>query len=95
LEVLDKISRRSKPGRSARTVALTDDERAIAELFSLDDQADDLRGERRREHVGERGGNKMVQTCARLRAGGAECVVICAQLESELVRCRRRERPII
>ncbi len=94
LEVLDKLQPALEEGKSARTVSLTDDERAIARTFFLltmkptiyaanVDEAM-LADKEETEHV------RAVRLIAEEEA--AEFVVICAQLEAELVELPPDER---
>jgi hypothetical protein len=94
LDLLDKIQPTLEEGKAARIVSLTDDERALARsLFLLTMKptiyaanvdeatlADPAPG----EHV------RAVQEIAASEA--AECIVICAQLEAELVELPPDER---
>jgi hypothetical protein len=94
LEVLDKIQPVLEQGRSARTVELTSDERAVARSFFLlttkptiyaaNVDEDTLANLSANELVGA------VRDIAEREA--AECVVICAQLEAELVALPPQER---
>jgi GTP-binding protein YchF len=94
LDVLDKIQPALEEGRSARTVVLTNEERIVARGFFLltmkptiyaanVDEAM-LADLEENEHV------RTVQEIAQSEA--AECVVICAQLEAELVELPPDER---
>jgi len=94
LEVLDKLQPALEEGKSARTVSLTDDERAIARSFFLltmkptiyaanVDEAM-LADKEETEQV------RAVRLIAEEEA--AEFVVICAQLEAELVELPPDER---
>jgi GTP-binding protein YchF len=94
LEVLDKLQPALEEGKSARTVSLTDDERAIARSFFLltmkptiyaanVDEAM-LADKEETEYV------RAVRLIAEEEA--AEFVVICAQLEAELVELPPDER---
>ena len=93
LDVLDKIQPALEEGKPARTVALTDDERAIARSFFLltmkptiyaanVDEATLAENAEENPHV------RAVREIAESEA--AECVVICAQLEAELVELAAR-----
>jgi GTP-binding protein YchF len=88
IDVLDKIQPTLEDGKSARTVSLTDDERAIARGFFLltmkptiyaanVDEATLSEGAEDNAHV------RAVRAIAESEA--AECITICAQLEAELV----------
>lgn len=94
LEILDKLQPALEDGKSARTVALTDDERAIARNFFLltmkptiyaanVDEAM-LADKEESAHV------RAVRLIAESEA--AEFIVICAQLEAELVELPPDER---
>ncbi len=93
LAVLDKIQPVLEQGKSARTVSLTDEEGAVARSFFFltmkptiyaanVDEATLLNPE---EHAGVRAVRVAEQE-------GAECLVICAQLEAELVALPPEER---
>ncbi|HZE70346.1 MAG TPA: redox-regulated ATPase YchF [Pyrinomonadaceae bacterium] len=94
LAVLDKIQPTLEDGRAARTATLTDDERAVLRSFFLltlkptiyaanvDETA--LAAPDENAHV------KIVKEIAARES--AECVVICAQLEAELVALPVEER---
>ncbi|HYE65222.1 MAG TPA: redox-regulated ATPase YchF [Pyrinomonadaceae bacterium] len=95
LEVLDKLQPALEEGQPARIVQLTDDERAIAHGFFLltlkptiyaanVDEATLSEGPDDNPHV------RAVREIAASEA--AECVVICAQLEAELVELPPDER---
>lgn len=94
LEVLDKIQPALEAGRSARTVALTNDERAIARNFFLLTTKPTIYAANVDENtLASVDENKMVQSVREIAAQeAAECVVICAQLESELVALPEEER---
>jgi hypothetical protein len=94
LEVLDKIQPVLEEGKSARAATLTDDERAVARNFFLHtmkptiyaanvDEAT-LSEAEENEHV------RAVRAIAEAEA--AECIIICAQLEAELVELPPDER---
>jgi GTP-binding protein YchF len=94
IEVLDKLQPALEEGKSARTVALTDDERAVARNFFLltlkptiyaanVDEAT-LSDAEANEHV------RAVRAIA--ESESAECIIICAQLEAELVELPPDER---
>jgi GTP-binding protein YchF len=83
LDVLDKIQPVLEAGRSARTVALTDDERAVARNFFLLTTKPTIFAANVDENtLANAGENKMVQAVREIATReAAECVVICAQLE--------------
>ena len=93
LEVLDKIQPALEDGKSARTVLLTDDERAVARnfflltmkptIFAANVDEEMLANKEEAAHV------RAVREIAEGEA--AECVVICAQLEAELVELSPEE----
>lgn len=94
LEVLDKLQPALEDGKAARTIPLTDEERAVARNFFLltmkptiyaanVDEAM-LADKEESAHV------RAVREIAESEA--AECVVICAQLEAELVELPPDER---
>lgn len=94
LEVLEKISPALEAGRSARTVALTEDETAIARNFFLLTTKPTIFAANVDENTladpASNGLVKVVKDIAQRDA--AECVVICAQLEAELVALPPEER---
>ena len=94
LDVLDKIQPALEAGRSARTVELTADERAIARNFFLLTTKPTIYAANVDENtLASAAENKMVQSVRDIAAQeAAECVVICAQLESELVALPPAER---
>jgi GTP-binding protein YchF len=94
LEVLDKIQPALEQGRSARTVALTADERAVARSFFLLTTKPTIYAANVDETtLANLDGNNMVQAVREIAAQeAAECVVICAQLEAELVALPPEER---
>jgi len=94
LEVLDKIQPSLEAGRSARTVSLTDDERAIARSFFLLTLKPTIYAANVDETtLASPDDNAMVAEVRRIAAvEAAECVVICAQLEAELVALPPNER---
>lgn len=94
IDVLDKLQPALEEGKSARTVSLTDDERTVARSFFLltlkptiyaanVDEAT-LADATNNPHV------CAVQAIADAEA--AECIIICAQLEAELVELPPDER---
>ncbi|HXQ74661.1 MAG TPA: redox-regulated ATPase YchF [Pyrinomonadaceae bacterium] len=94
LDVLDKIQPALEAGRSARTVDLTTDERAVARNFFLLTTKPTIYAANVDENtLASADENKMVQAVREIAAQeAAECVVICAQLESELVALPPAER---
>lgn len=94
LDVLDKLQPVLEAGRSARTVELNADERAIARNFFLLTTKPTIYAANVDEKtLAGADENKMVQAVRRIAAQeAAECVVICAQLESELVALPLEER---
>lgn len=94
LEVLDKLLPALEEGRSARTVVLTEDERAVARNFFLLTTKPTIYAanvdEAALESVDD---NAMVKAVREVAAKeSAECVVICAQLEADLVALPPEER---
>jgi len=94
LEVLDKIQPALEEGRSARTVSLTTDERAIARNFFLLTMKPTIYAANVDEAtLADLDQNAMVTVIAEVTTlESAEYVVICAQLESELVALPPEER---
>ena len=94
LEVLDKIQPTLEQGRSARTVALTDDERAVARNFFLLTTKPTIYAANVDEAaLANLDDNSMVNTVREIAAKeAAENVVICAQLEADLVALPPEER---
>ena len=94
LDVLDKIQPALEAGRSARTVSLTDDERAIARNFFLLTLKPTIYAANVNETtLASRDQNPMVREVLKIASEeAAECVVICAQLEAELVALPPDER---
>ncbi|HYK20202.1 MAG TPA: redox-regulated ATPase YchF [Pyrinomonadaceae bacterium] len=94
LDVLDKIQPALEQGRSARTVALTDDERAVARNFFLLTTKPTIYAANVDEAtLANVPGNAMVNAVREIAANeAAECVVICAQLEADLVALPPDER---
>jgi len=94
LEVLDKLQPALENGRSARTVDLTNDERAVARNFFLLTTKPTIYAANVDEATLADSNNsslvKMVRDIAEEES--AECVVICAQLEAELVALPPEER---
>jgi len=94
LEVLDKIQPALEAGRSARTVVLTDDERAVANNFFLLTTKPTIYAANVEEAaLANLGDNPLVNAVREIAAKeAAECVVICAQLEADLVALPPEER---
>ena len=94
LDVLDKIQPALEQGRSARTVSLTDDESAIARNFFLLTTKPTIYAanvdEATLANIDDNAHVKAVREIASKEA--AECVVICAQLEADLVALPPDER---
>ncbi len=94
LEVLDKIQPALEAGRSARTVSLTNEERAVARNFFLLTTKPTIYAANVDENTLANPAQsdllKAVQEIA--QAESAEYVVICAQLEAELVALPPEER---
>ena len=94
LEVLDKIQPALEQGRSARTVTLTDDELAVARNFFLLTTKPTIYAANVEESaLGDLDNNSMVNAVREIAAKeAAEHVVICAQLEADLVALPPDER---
>jgi GTP-binding protein YchF len=94
LDVLHKILPALEQGRSARTVALTDDERAVARNFFLLTTKPTIYAANVEESaLTSIDDNPRVQAVREIAAKeAAECVVICAQLEADLVALPPEER---
>ena len=94
MEVLDKILPALEAGLSARTIALTDDEKAIARNFFLLTTKPTIYAANVDEAtLANPDDNPMVKAVREIAAKeSAECVVICAQLEAELVALPPEER---
>jgi GTP-binding protein YchF len=94
LDVLDKIQPALEEGRAARTVTLTDDERQIARGFFLLTMKPTIYAANVDEATLADGGeSEHVRTVREIAASeGAEFVLICAQLEAELVELPPDER---
>ena len=94
LDVLDKLQPALEAGRSARTVTLTDDERAIARNFFLLTTKPTIYAANVEESaLTNIDDNPRVQAVRDIAAKeAAECVVICAQLEADLVALPPEER---
>ncbi|HSE33098.1 MAG TPA: redox-regulated ATPase YchF [Pyrinomonadaceae bacterium] len=94
LEVLDRIQPALEAGRAARTVSLTDDELAIVRSFFLLTLKPTIYAANVDETaLASPNDNAMVAEVRKIAAmEAAECVVICAQLEAELVALPLAER---
>jgi len=94
LDVLDKLQPALEAGRAARTVPLTDDERTIARSFFLLTLKPTIYAANVDETVlASLDENTMVRDVRKIaEEESAECVVICAQLEAELVALPPDER---
>lgn len=95
LEVLDKIQPVLEEGKPARIVELTKEERAVARSFFLLTAKPTIYAANVDEATLADDGaeNAHVRAVREIAAGeGAECVVICAQLEAELVDLPPDER---
>jgi len=94
LEVLDKIQPALEEGKSARVVELTADERAVARSFFLLTMKPTIYAANVDEAtLANPDQNAHLQKVRALaESEGAECLVICAQLEAELVALPLDER---
>jgi ribosome-binding ATPase len=94
LDVLDKLQPALEAGRSARTITLIDDERAVARNFFLLTTKPTIYAANVDEAaLANIESNPMVQAVRDVAAKeAAECVVICAQLEADLVALPPEER---
>ncbi len=94
LIVLDKLQPVLEQGRPARTAVLTDDERAIARRFFLLTTKPTIYAANVDEAtLASPNTNAHVQTIRQIaEEEAAECVMICAQLEAELVALPTDER---
>ena len=94
LEVLDKLQPTLEEGRSARTVELTAEERAVARGFFLLTMKPTIYAANVDEAtLSEAEANEHVRAVQAIAADeAAECIVICAQLEAELVELPPDER---
>jgi GTP-binding protein YchF len=92
--VLDKLQPALEEGRSARTVSLTDDERAVARnFFLLTTKPTIFAANVDESTLADVDNNPMVRAVREVAAKeAAECVVICAQLEADLVALPPEER---
>jgi GTP-binding protein YchF len=94
LEVLDKLQPVLEQGQSARTVSLTNDERAVARGFFLLTMKPTIYAANVDEAtLGSPDNNPEVGAVSEIaRQEAAECLLICAQLEAELVVLPLAER---
>ena len=94
IDVLDKIQPALEAGRSARTIELTDDERAVARnFFLLTTKPTIFAANVDETTLANPNDYAMVKTVEEIAAKeSAECVIICAQLEAELVALPPEER---
>ena len=94
LDVLDKLQPALEQGRSARTVALNDDEKAVARNFFLLTTKPTIYAANVEEAaLSDLGNNPKVTAVREIAAQeAAECVIICAQLEADLVALPPEER---
>lgn len=94
LDVLDKIQPALEQGRSARTVTLSDDEKAVARNFFLLTTKPTIYAANVEESaLADLENNPKVNAVREIAAKeAAECVVICAQLEADLVALPPAER---
>jgi ribosome-binding ATPase len=94
LDILEKIQPALEQGRSARTVALTDDENAVARSFFLLTTKPTIYAANVEESaLVDLDNNPKVNLVREIAVNeAAECVVICAQLEADLVALPPAER---
>jgi GTP-binding protein YchF len=94
LEVLDKLQPVLEQGRSARTVELTNEEQIIArQFFLLTTKPTIYAANVDEQTLSDVSGNEMVKVIRSIaEKEAAECVVISAQLEAELVALPPEER---
>ncbi|HEV7859081.1 MAG TPA: redox-regulated ATPase YchF [Pyrinomonadaceae bacterium] len=94
IELLDKIQPALEEGKAARTVSLTDDERALARSFFLLTMKPTIYAANVDEAtLGDAEESAHVRSVREIAASeSAECIVICAQLEAELVELPPDER---
>jgi GTP-binding protein YchF len=94
LEVLDKIQPALEQGNSARTVQLTNEEKAVARDFFLLTMKPTIYAANVDEAtLADPDANPGVKAIREIAsAEAAECLVICAQLEAELVALSAEER---
>jgi len=94
LDVLDKLQPALEQGRSARTVELTNEEQAVARQFFLLTSKPTIYAANVDENtLSDVSKNEMVKVIREIaEKESAECVVISAQLEAELVALPPEER---
>jgi GTP-binding protein YchF len=94
IELLDKIQPALEEGKAARTVPLTDDERALARSFFLLTMKPTIYAANVDEAtLADAEENAHVRAVREIAASeSAECIIICAQLEAELVELPPDER---
>ena len=94
LDVLDKLQPALEQGRSARTVTLNDDEKAVARNFFLLTTKPTIYAANVEESaLADLDNSPKVNAVREIAAKeAAECVVICAQLEADLVALPPEER---
>jgi GTP-binding protein YchF len=94
MDVLEKLYPALSEGKPARAVPLTAEEQAIARaLFLLTMKPTIYAANVGEATLGSASASAHVQTVREIAAGeAAECVVICAQLEAELVALQPKER---
>ncbi|MDQ3653286.1 MAG: redox-regulated ATPase YchF [Acidobacteriota bacterium] len=94
IDVIDKLMTALADGKPARTVPLTDDERATARpLFLLTMKPTIYAANVDEATLADPDAHPHVQTVRQIAASeSAECVVICAQIEAELVALAPDER---
>ncbi|MBA2645501.1 MAG: redox-regulated ATPase YchF [Pyrinomonadaceae bacterium] len=94
IEVIEKLHGALADGKPARTVPLTDDERATARpMFLLTMKPTIYAANVDEATLANPESNQHVQTVREIAAAeAAECVVICAQIEAELVALAPDER---
>jgi len=94
LAVLEKLLPVLEQGKSARTVDLTDDERAVVRDFFLLTMKPTIYAANVDENtLADPEANTQVQAVQKIaKEEAAECLVICAQLEAELVSLPLNER---
>jgi GTP-binding protein YchF len=94
LAVLDKLQPVLEQGKSARTVSLTEDERAVARDFFLLTMKPTIYAANVDENtLADPASNSQVQAVQKIADDeAAECLIICAQLEAELVSLPPDER---
>jgi len=94
IEVLDKLQPALESGRSARTITLTADEKAVARNFFLLTTKPTIYAANVDEaSLADPNNSATVNSVRQIaKDESAECVVICAQLEAELVALPPEER---